>query len=160
VREALAGFLDVPAEQIVCGLGSDDLIDLLLRAVIAPGDGVINCPPTFGMYPFSSEIAGARVIEAPRLESTRSTGRDRARGGRAKLIFLASPNNPTGNRLSEEEIARLLALELLVVIDEAYIEFAGLDHSSVRLVGGHPNLVVLRTFSKWAGLAGLARYGV
>jgi histidinol-phosphate aminotransferase len=61
---ALAAFLDVEAERIVCGLGSDDLIDLVMRAVIAPGDGVINCPPTFGMYPFSTEINGGRVIDA------------------------------------------------------------------------------------------------
>ena len=72
------------SSSIVCGLGSDDLIDLILRAVLLPGDGVINCPPTFGMYPFSTEIAGGRVIDVPRLESfaldsTRSRRRRRAR---------------------------------------------------------------------------------
>jgi histidinol-phosphate aminotransferase len=162
VRDALASFLDVDAASIVCGLGSDDLIDLVLRAVIAHGDGVINCPPTFGMYPFDTEIAGGRVIDVPRLESfaldmpaIEKAARD------AKLLFLASPNNPTGNRLDEDEIARLLRLDLLVVIDEAYIDFAGREHSAVRLVREHENLVVLRTFSKWAGLAGLrAGYGV
>lgn len=162
IREALSQHLDVSSDHIVCGLGSDDIIDLILRAVIAPGDGVIDCPPTFGMYPFSTDIAAGRVLRAPRrddfaldfeaIESVVPT---------AKLIFLASPNNPTGNRLERGDVERLLALGLLVVIDEAYIEFAGLEHSFVPMVAEHDNLVVLRTFSKWAGLAGLrAGYGV
>lgn len=162
VREALSRYLGVGAEHIVCGLGSDDLIDLILRALIAPGDGVINCPPTFGMYPFSTEVAGGRVIDVPRREdfALDIDAVERAAPA-AKVIFLASPNNPTGNLLSREEIARLLALNVLVVIDEAYIEFAGSEHSAVGMVAGRENLVVLRTFSKWAGLAGLrAGYGV
>ena len=162
VREALAEYVEIDAKHIVCGLGSDDLIDLIMRAVLAPGDAVINCPPTFGMYPFSAAIAGARVIDAPRNEDF-SLDLDAITGASndAKAIFLASPNNPSGNLLSQDEIARLLKLDLLVVIDEAYIEFAGREHSSVGLVTQHPNLVVLRTFSKWAGLAGLrAGYGV
>ena len=133
VRDALAAFLDVDVASIVCGLGSDDLIDLILRAVITPAagspgrrDGVINCPPTFGMYPFDTEIVGGRVIEVPRLESFAPdiAAIEKAASG-AKLLFLASPNNPTGNRLSTDDINRLLTLELLVVIDEAYIDFAG-----------------------------------
>ena len=165
VRAALASFLGVSAEAIVCGLGSDDLIDLILRAVIAPGDAVVNCPPTFGMYPFSTDIAGGRIIEVPRREDfALDIDAVEAAAAGAKLIFLASPNNPTGNRLSQEEVERLLALPLLVVIDEAYIEFAGRGDGPASLVGRvaeHGNLVVLRTFSKWAGLAGLrAGYGV
>ena len=162
VRAALGRFLDVEPERIVCGLGSDDLIDLVMRAVISPGDGVINCPPTFGMYPFSTEVAGGRVIDVPRQESFALdvAGIEKAAPG-AKLIFLASPNNPTGNLLRPEELDALLATGLIVVVDEAYIEFAGRAHSFLPLVGGHENLVVLRTFSKWAGLAGLrAGYGV
>jgi histidinol-phosphate aminotransferase len=177
-REAIAGYLNgtqppsavrppagasVAIDQIVCGLGSDDLIDLIMRAVLSPRDAVINCPPTFGMYPFSAEVAGGRVIDVPRQESFALDldGIVAASSQAAKAIFLASPNNPTGNLLSPAEIERLLALPLLVVIDEAYIEFAGREHSSVPLVAEHDNLVVLRTFSKWAGLAGLrAGYGV
>jgi histidinol-phosphate aminotransferase len=162
VRDALAAHLGVDAEGIVCGLGSDDIIDLLLRALVAPGDGVINCPPTFGMYPFSTEVAGGRVLEAPRQEHfALDIDAIRKLAGSAKMIFLASPNNPTGNRLSDDEVRALLELNLVVVIDEAYIEFAGAQHSGVSLVREHANLVVLRTFSKWAGLAGLrAGYGV
>jgi histidinol-phosphate aminotransferase len=161
-REAIAAYVEADVERIVCGLGSDDLIDLILRAVVAPGDAVINCPPTFGMYPFSTEIVGGRVIVVPRLESFALdiAGIERAAPD-AKAVFLASPNNPTGNRLSVDEIKRLIALPVLVVIDEAYMEFAGREHSSTSLLREHANLVVLRTFSKWAGLAGLrAGYGV
>ncbi len=162
-REAIAGYVGADTDRIVCGLGSDDLIDLIMRAVLSPRDGVINCPPTFGMYPFSTEVAGGRIVDVPRQESF-ALDLDAivvASSQGAKAIFLASPNNPTGNLLSPPEIDRLLALPLLVVIDEAYIEFAGREHSSVSLVAEHGNLVVLRTFSKWAGLAGLrAGYGV
>ena len=159
VRAALAEHLGVSADSIVCGLGSDDLIDLIMRAVLAPSDGVINCPPTFGMYPFSTEIAGGRVVDVPRQESfALDIAAIEAAAPQAKLIFLASPNNPTGNRMSLDELERLLATNLLVVVDEAYIEFAGTHDapaSFALLVAAHENLVVLRTFSKWGGIAGL-----
>jgi histidinol-phosphate aminotransferase len=130
--------------------------------VLQPGDRVLNCPPTFGMYPFSTEIAGGRIVDVPRSEDF---GVDVAAVEReapdAKLLFLASPNNPTGNLLSRGELERLLATGPLVVLDEAYVEFAGPEASHVGLVDEHDNLVVLRTFSKWAGLAGLrAGYGI
>lgn len=162
VREALSEYTGAPPANIVCGLGSDDLIDLIMRAVLAPGDAIINCGPTFGMYSFSAAVAGGRVIEVPRDETfvLNVDAIERAAPG-AKLIALASPNNPTGNRLSAAELQRVLALDLLVVIDEAYIEFAGREHSVAQQVRDDGNLVVLRTFSKWAGLAGLrAGYGV
>jgi histidinol-phosphate aminotransferase len=162
VREALASYLGVAPECIVCGLGSDDLIDLVLRAVVMPGDGVIDCPPSFGMYPFSTQVAGGRVLSVPRQESFAldlSLIEDATDD--AKLIFVASPNNPTGTRIGRDELERLLRTGLLVVVDEAYIEFAGIEHSFVPLVRDYQNLVVLRTFSKWAGLAGLrAGYSV
>jgi histidinol-phosphate aminotransferase len=114
------------------------------------------------MYPFSTEVAGGRVIDVRRQESfALDIDAVEKAAPQAKLIFLATPNNPTGNRMSPEELQRLLALGILVVLDEAYIEFAGAQHSAANLVAEHENLVVLRTFSKWAGLAGLrAGYGV
>lgn len=162
LRAALARWLDVSADMIVCGLGSDDLIDLLLRAVIAPGDGVIDCPPTFGMYPFSARIAGGRVIDAPRREDFSLDIDAVLRAARdAKLLFLASPNNPTGNLVPAGDIERILASGVLVAVDEAYIDFAGRGKSCLNLLSTHKNLIVLRTFSKWAGLAGLrVGYGV
>ncbi len=160
LREAISGYAGVPPEHIVAGAGSDELIDLLLRAVIAPGDGVIDCPPTFGMYGFLTRVAAGRVIEAPRrdgfaldLETVRGATSD------AKILFVSSPNNPTGNPLSHDELEALLATALLVIVDEAYVEFSG--NSAAPLVPERENLVVLRTFSKWAGLAGLrAGYGI
>ncbi len=162
VREALAAHLGVDATAIVCGLGSDDLIDLVLRAIVTPGDAIIDCPPSFGMYPFSAAVAGARVLTAPRQESfALDVAYIERLAPEAKLIFVASPNNPTGNLLTLDDVARLLATGMLVVVDEAYIEFAGARHSALQMTRQHDNLVVLRTFSKWAGLAGLrAGYGV
>jgi histidinol-phosphate aminotransferase len=178
LRRALAEYVGVGPEHIVAGAGSDELIDLLLRAIITPsaeggsasggGDGVIDCPPTFGMYGFSTRVAGGRLIEVSRrddfsldVEAVRGAA-DEAGGrptGRPKAVFVASPNNPTGNSVSKEELETLLATGLLVVVDEAYVEFGG--ESFASLVPERENLVVLRTFSKWAGLAGLrAGYGI
>ncbi len=161
VRRALAAYLGVDEELVVAGTGSDELIDLVLRATLSPGEGVINCPPTFGMYSFSTSVCGGRVVEVPRREdfSLDLPGIEEAAGRGAKVIFVASPNNPTGNAASLREVEALLGLGLLVVVDEAYVEFGG--ESLVSRVPEAERLVVLRTFSKWAGLAGLrAGYGV
>jgi len=124
---------------------------------------VINCPPTFSMYQFYGLSHDMRVIDVPRdrafqvdVDAIEALCR-RKPGPRA--IFLASPNNPDGQLLPEESLLRLLSLPLVVVLDEAYVEFSSKSH--VRLVAEHQNLIVLRTFSKWAGLAGLrVGYGV
>jgi len=160
LRDALAAYVGGGPECIVAGAGSDELIDLLLRAVVAPGEAVIICPPTFGMYAFSTRVAGGRVIEVPRRDGfSLDIDAVRAEAAEAKAIFLPSPNNPTGNPLSRDELDALLGTGLLVVVDEAYVEFA--EDSFASLVPERENLVVLRTFSKWAGLAGLrAGYGI
>jgi histidinol-phosphate aminotransferase len=146
-------------ERIVCGAGADELIDLLLRVFIAPGDAVIDCPPTFGMYAFDTGVCGGRVLTVPRHAdfSLDLAGIEAAAEQGAKLLFLTSPNNPTGNLTPLAEIERLLQLPLLLVVDEAYIEFAAQEGaaSASEWVGRYENLAVLRTFSKWAGLAGL-----
>ena len=168
LRAALSDYTGVAGEHIVAGAGSDELIDLLLRVVIGQGDGVIECPPTFGMYSFSTRVAGGRSAVVPRRDDfSLDMPAVRAAAHEAKIIFLASPNNPTGNPLSGDELEQLLDTDLLVVIDEAYFEFAGEfagggeDEDFVSLVPQRENLVVLRTFSKWAGLAGLrAGYGI
>lgn len=160
VRRALAEYVGVSEEHIVAGAGSDELIDLLLRSVLSPGDGVINCTPTFGMYAFSTAVCGGRVIEAPRRDDfSLDLGAVQRAAGSAKVIFVASPNNPSGNLMGRDELDALLATGLLVAVDEAYGEFAG--ESFASLVPQRENLVVLRTLSKWAGLAGLrAGYGL
>ena len=143
------------------GSGSDELIDLILRLFIEPGDKVINCVPTFGMYPFSTETCGGKVVDIPRDKSFAIdlAGVKRAINERTKVIFLASPNNPTGNTVLQPEILELVETGIVVVVDEAYYEFCG--ETAVPLVADYDNLIVLRTFSKWAGIAGLrVGYGV
>jgi len=155
LRDALSGYLGLPADQIVAGNGSDEIIDLLLRMFVGPGENIIIPAPTFGMYAFSAEICAGWAIPVPRdeafeidLEAMRL-----AITPETKACFFASPNNPTGNIATAAQIRDLLETGLLVVVDETYYEFCG--HTVLPLLREYPNLVVLRTFSKWAGLAGL-----
>lgn len=162
VREALSAYIGQPAERIICGAGADELIDLLMRLFVEPGEVVIDCPPTFGMYSFDAGVQAAKVVNVERKEDFSLDPEELAEAitqHNAKIVFLTSPNNPTGNLMSRNDILRLLELPTLVVVDEAYAEFSG--ESVIDLVGQYENLVVLRTLSKWAGLAGLRiGYGV
>jgi histidinol-phosphate aminotransferase len=161
LREALAHYTGAPPDRILPGAGSDELIDLLIMAFVSPGDEVIICPPTFGMYKTRTEVFGGRVVSVPRAAGFAIDPEAIAAAvtPRTKLIFLASPNNPTGNPVSRQHIVRLLGLGPIVVVDEAYFEFYG--QTVVPLVSEFDHLVVLRTFSKWAGLAGLRLgYGI
>jgi histidinol-phosphate aminotransferase len=162
LREALETYVGIGRQYILCGSGSDELIDLVLRLFLEPGDEVINCPPTFGMYPFTTDVCGGKIIDVPRIDESFAldlSGIKRALNTKTKVIFVASPNNPTANTTSEQETMQLLDTGRIVVVDEAYFEFSAA--TMANLVPNHPNLIVLRTFSKWAGLAGLRiGYGV
>jgi histidinol-phosphate aminotransferase len=161
VRRALSAYVGIDTKHIVAGAGSDELIDLILRLFIEPGDEVINCPPTFGMYPFCTQVCGGSIADVPRDESyaVDISGIKKAVNDRTKVIFIASPNNPSGNLTPEGDILELLATGRVVVIDEAYYEFSGATLAPD--VTEHDNLIVLRSLSKWAGLAGLRiGYGV
>ena len=165
LREALAAFVGVPAAQILPTHGADEMLDYLCRLFLRPGDAVIDCPPTFGMYSFDAQLGGGQTIAVWRsddhaVDVAAVEEAVRAAPAPPKLLFLTSPNNPTGNWLADADLARLLQLPLLVVLDEAYVEFA--DHASRSgWVLHHENLVVLRTFSKAAGIAGLRLgYGI
>ena len=189
LRAALADFLGVPAESILAGSGADELIDLVARLFLSPGDGVIDCPPTFGMYSFDAAINGATVVNVSRrsdfsvdveaierlfaphggydefgwLDAAPPSGQATAETALPplKLLFLCSPNNPDGGLVPAVDLQRLLRLPLVVVLDQAYVEFAGPEASLAHRVAEYPNLIVLRTFSKWAGLGGLrVGYGV
>jgi histidinol-phosphate aminotransferase len=162
LRKCLAEFTGVPVEYLLAGAGADELIDLLMRVILEPGDYMLSCPPTFGMYSFDAELNGARVIEVPRFPDFSlnvQAIRKAIETYQPKILFIATPNNPDGSLPDEKTIDDLLELPLLVVLDEAYIEFAdnqlGATLSRIRDVPSRENLVVLRTFSKWAGLAGL-----
>lgn len=161
IREALAGYTGAGPERIIAGAGSDELIDLLFRLFVSPGDKVLDCDPTFGMYGFCARVAGAHVESVPRDElfEIDVDAVKRALGPTTRIIFLASPNNPTGNLAAESQVRELLDTGLIVVVDEAYYEFC--NHTVADMVGDYENLVVLRTLSKWAGLAGLrVGYGI
>lgn len=165
LAERLAALYGVRTEQLLPGRGSDESIDLLVRAFCRAGvDNVIICPPTFGMYAVAARIQGAVVREVPLLAAPGfALDADAvlaACDANTRLVFLCSPNNPTGNAMEPEAIARVLrglAGRALVVVDEAYIEFSG-DASLTTQLANYPHLVVLRTLSKAHGLAG-ARVG-
>lgn len=165
VEARLAALYGVGAGQLIAGRGSDEGIDLLARAFLAPGrDAALICPPTFGMYAVATRIQGAALVEVP-LARDRGYAPDEdalvaALSPAVKLVFLCTPNNPTGNALDPALIERLaarLAERALVVVDEAYAEFADAPGMAAR-IGALPNLVVLRTLSKAYALAG-ARVG-
>ena len=162
LRRSLAKFSGAPEECLLASAGADELIDLLMRIFLEPGDCILSCPPTFGMYSFDAGLNAARCIDVPRkidfsldVESIRKA----VERYRPKLLFVTSPNNPDGSVIPVDILDELLALPVLVVLDEAYIEFAGealgAEFSRIREVPSRENLIVLRTFSKWAGLAGL-----
>ncbi len=163
LREAIADYAGAPAERIMFGNGSDELLELVIRLLLSPGDEVLTCEPTFGMYSFLPPLFLGRVVDVPRGPdfSVDVEAVLRAITPRTKLVLLASPNNPTGNLLAAGDLERLLASGRVVLLDEAYVEFADGCASAVPLSQRFQNLVVLRTFSKWAGLAGLrVGYGV
>ena len=158
LREALSDYVGTDKERLMAGAGADELIDLVLRVILSPGGGVIDCPPSFGMYPFSTAVNSGQYIAVPRRDdfSLDVDGIETAVAAHphAKTLFLCSPNNPDGSLISDDDLRRLLALPLLVVLDEAYVDFAAVP-SRIDWVMRYDNLAVLRTFSKLAGLAGL-----
>ena len=134
---------------------------MIFRLGISDGDTIIDSEPTFGMYGFCARIAGAKIRAVPRDDNfdVDVDAVTNAIDSSTKMVLLNLPNNPTGNVATLEQVKVLLNTGLLVVVDEAYYEFCGVTAAS--LLSGYDNLVVLRTFSKWAGLAGLrVGYGV
>lgn len=158
VRRRLGIYADANPERIIVGAGSDELIDVLLQTLLDPDEEVIVPAPTFGWYRARTELFGGVVREVQRgdnfelpVEAILDSVHERT-----KLVFLTSPNNPTGNMASTQDIVKILETGVIVVVDEAYFEFSG--KTVLPLTREFDNLVVLRTFSKWAGIAGL-RFG-
>jgi histidinol-phosphate aminotransferase len=162
LRERLSSIKNIPSENIIAGNGSDEIIDLLLRTFCSPGkDNIIILPPTYGMYTVSAGINQVEVREVllerifrPDLKKTiASTDKN------SRIIFICSPNNPTGNIVPEEDIIYLLDhFNGIVVVDEAYIDFCE-EYSMARFLETYPNLVIMQTLSKAWGLAGI-RLGI
>jgi len=158
LKEKIAEIKQVPASRIFLGNGSDEAIDLLFRIFCEPGeDHVITLPPTYGMYRVSADIADVEVREVP---LSRELQPDVTRimmnvDPHSKLLFICSPNNPTGNCMDRELVLKLLdTFPGIIVIDEAYIDFAE-GPSYTTLLDDYPNLVIMQTFSKAWGMAGI-----
>ncbi|WP_266366886.1 histidinol-phosphate transaminase [Tellurirhabdus rosea] len=158
IKEKLAPLKGVRPSQIFLGNGSDEPIDLLVRATCQPGhDSILILPPTYGMYEVSAGINDVPVIKVPLTPDYQIDVPSvlKAVQPTTKLLFVCSPNNPTGNLVDREAILTLLEnFSGLVVVDEAYIDFAEME-SMTALLDQYPNLVVLQTFSKAWGLAAL-----
>ncbi len=162
VKQKLSEIKGVPVENIFLGNGSDECIDILLRAFCEPGkDNIIICPPTYGMYEVSANINDVHVKKVPLTPSFQLDlpAIEEAVDDQTKMIFLCSPNNPTGNSLNKNDVEIILNNYFgLVVIDEAYINFSRF-RSFTQELNDYPNICVLQTLSKAWGLAAL-RVGI
>jgi histidinol-phosphate aminotransferase len=158
IKEKLSAIKGVSVEHIFLGNGSDECIDILYRAFCNPGkDNVIICPPTYGMYEVSANINDIEIRKAPLLDNFQLdlVHMETFVDEHTKIIWICSPNNPTGNSIHHEDIEAVLNnFDGIVVVDEAYINFAR-QHSFIQQLKEYPNLVVMQTLSKAWGLAGL-----
>lgn len=162
LTQSLADFYGLALDQLLVTRGSSEAIDLLVRCFCSAGQNdVVICPPTFGMYEVYAQVQGAGVVEVPLIKTDGFRldvdGIKAAWTDRCQLLFLCSPNNPTGNCYATSEIADLCGFldgRGLVVVDAAYIEFAD-QNPTIELLRRYPNVVILRTLSKALGLAGI-----
>lgn len=155
LRKAMAQRLGVLDSQLMFGNGSDEIIDLIIRLFATPlQDKMIVCEPTYGMYRVTAKLNGVEVIDIPLNESFESD-LTAIKESDAKLLWICNPNNPTGNLMSPSQIANIItSFNGIVVVDEAYIDFCK-ENSVVSLIEKYPKLIVIQTFSKAKGLAGL-----
>ncbi|MCA9880984.1 MAG: histidinol-phosphate transaminase [Thermomicrobiales bacterium] len=162
LREALGAYVGAPAEQIIAGAGLDNVIETLLLLLLEPGDRVIISNPTFGVYDVVIKAFGGVTVDVPLTDGFNLDveGILDAVDDRTKLIIICNPNNPTGNLFSARDIERIIEeAPCLVAVDEAYAEFAG--ETFLPFMSQAPNLAILRTMSKFAGLAGMrVGYGI
>lgn len=158
VKEKISALKDVAAENIFLGNGSDEPIDLLIRAFCEPGtDNIVTINPTYGMYQVAADISGVELRKVSLNENydIESEQLLEATNNNTKLIFLCSPNNPTGNNLNKDAILEIVkSFNGIIVVDEAYIDFAP-GKSLLKEIEKFPNLVILQTFSKAWGMAGI-----
>jgi len=162
LRALIAGYREVEKQQVFTGVGSDEAIDLLIRIFCEPQlDHIVTCPPTYGMYEVAASINNVEVLPVLLDEQFDIIPEQiiSDAGNHSKLLFLCSPNNPTGNCLSEDRVLEVAEhFPGMVVIDEAYIDFAA-HPGYAQWVTKYPNLVITQTLSKAFGLAGI-RLGI
>lgn len=162
LKQEISKFRDVKSEQIFTGVGSDEAIDILIRIFCNPGlDSIMIMPPTYGMYKVAADINNVNTQYVPLTDSFQIQTELVLNSitDKTKLIFICTPNNPTGNLLSTDSILEITEQSnAIVVVDEAYIDFSG-QESLARKIDNYPNLIVLQTLSKSFGLAGI-RLGI
>lgn len=162
VSQAIADYAGVPVERVIPGAGLDDVLTTLFLAFLDAGDNIIISEPTFGVYRMLASTLDARTIDVP-LNAGFELDADAVLAAvtdRTKIIIICTPNNPTGNNLDPAAIEKIVAnAPCIVAIDEAYMEFAGVTY--LPLQERYPNVVILRTMSKFAGMAGMrVGYGI
>lgn len=157
LRQKLGERAGLTAEAVVLGNGSTDVINFVVHSFVGPGDEAVIPMPTFPMYEARVRVAGGKVVPVPFTPEFYwdMPGILKAITPQTKLIFICSPNNPTGNQIEEKDLLRILDLGLPTFFDEAYYELEDDVRSKVYLLEKYPNMVVNRTFSKAMGLAGL-----
>ena len=152
-REVVAGVLDVPLEAVIAGNGSDEVLTMVLRAFVGPGDVVAYPVPTYVLYRTLTEIQEGVAVEVPCDEDYRLPADDLVKAA-ADVTFVASPNSPSGTSYPAEQLANLAGrVKGVLVVDEAYVDFAAAD--ALDLARTRPNVIVLRTLSKGYSMAGL-----
>ncbi len=155
LREKLSKYTGVDMDEIVCGNGSDELIDLIIRSFVERDEEIIINPPTFPMYEFYAKLSGVKFITVLR-KADLSVDLQKILKSitkKTKLVIIDSPGNPTGNITEKKVFETILKKDVLVIADEAYFEYG--KETVLELVKKYPNLIILRSLSKWAGLAGL-----
>jgi histidinol-phosphate aminotransferase len=157
---ALAEFHGHSPDNFLAANGGDEALDILVKAFGEAGAVFATPTPSYSLYPFYPRMAGMRFTEVPLRAGFAELDAAAIVAAKPRITIVASPNNPTGNRFPADQVQRIIEeVDGVVVVDEAYIEYAGLKHSLLPRIESHDNLVVLRTFSKAYGLAGL-RIGV
>ncbi len=159
MRNRLSEYLSINSENIVFGAGSDELIDLIIRIFCEPGkDNIIIPNPTYGMYEVAAKINDIKVNYFDLSDNFQISQENfnKSKNANSKILFLCSPNNPTGNLLEKEMVIKIIkSFNGIIVIDEAYIDFCNSEFSFINELSNFNNVILLRTFSKAWGLAGL-----
>jgi len=160
-RELVSQYVGTTPDRVVGAAGGSNVLDIVMRLFVDPGDEVINCVPTFGLYEYISDLCGAKMVEVTRDENFNIdvNAIKAAITEKTKLIFLCNPNNPTGNITRQEDLLAVAETGVPVLVDEAYYEFSG--KTVVPFIDQYPNMMVARTLSKWTGMAGVRiGYGI